>query len=328
MDESIERMQDGLGATFSNLARKYSRYAYANKIVIVICSVIATAMHFVAGESWNWGTYVGLSIAPVLLLSSLSLLFLEFDAPTILDEARSAINLAKKKDEELSKREVDLSDSFELLTDYRSEQRQIENLYFSMSDLRQALEIGLANQDMQVNALVSAMVEAASRSLRLACGFELDHHFTLAVYIAEANATSGTFELRCIAQDRSIPCSLDRARTWPHGVGIGGSCFANCVEVIVPDLTDPAVGSAYRIPRALEKEGDAKKYRSMAAVPIILSDNGRPWGVVIGTSDQAGHFQVAASEVNIGPQATEALRALAGMIGLAVRSRPADRISV
>jgi hypothetical protein len=321
VDESIARMQDGLGATFVNLARKYSRHSYANKIVIVACSAIATALHFVAGDHWNWATYVGLSIAPVLLLSSISLLFLEFDAPELLSEARAAIDLANKKDEELNAREVQLTSNFDLLTDYKNERRQIDNLYFSMADMRQALEIGLANEELDAETLVVAMVDAASRSLRLACGFELDHHFTLAVYVAETHAVSRNVTLRCIAQDRSVPCVLSQARAWPNGVGIGGSCFASSTEVIVPDITDPGVRSAYRIPVSLQKEGDTKKYRAMAAVPIALSDGLRPWGVVIGTSDQAGHFSVSDDDADPGPQAAEALRAVAGMVALAVRSR-------
>jgi hypothetical protein len=221
VDESIARMQDGLGSTFVNLARKYSRHSYANKIVIVACSAIATALHFVAGEHWNWATYVGLSIAPVLLLSSISLLFLEFDAPELLSEARAAIDLAGKKDGELLSREAQLTSNFDLLTDYKNERRQIDNLYFSVTDMRQALEIGLANEGLDAERLIAAMIDAASRSLRLACGFEIDHHFTLAVYVAETDAVSRDVTLRCIAQDRSVPCALAQARTWPNGVARG-----------------------------------------------------------------------------------------------------------
>jgi len=61
---------------------------------------------------------------------------------------------------------------------------------------------------------------------------------------------------------------------------------------------------------------DPVRYRSIGAVPIRLAASDPPWGVVVATSSRPGHF--AGKNKLGGVQPEEDIRALAGMVALAI----------
>jgi len=75
------------------------------------------------------------------------------------------------------------------------------------------------------------------------------------------------------------------------------------------------IGTLYR---DMSKPEDADRYKSIAAVPVLLAPNQEPWGVVVGTSDRPNHFSVGPDRPGV--QTVEAVRALAGMVGLTVKA--------
>jgi hypothetical protein len=119
------------------------------------------------------------------------------------------------------------------------------------------------------------------------------------------------------AVSRSIDCEIDAARVWPEGVGAGGVALSRGQEVLVPDLQAPELGTLHQI-GDLRREHDAMRYRSIAAVPILVAREKLPWGVVVATSDRAGHFGI---DQGTGVRTAEASRALAGMVALGVAMR-------
>ena len=122
-------------------------------------------------------------------------------------------------------------------------------------------------------------------------------------------------ELRCIAHQRSVDCSIENARLWPVGVGIGGIAAARKVAVVCPDLYARDAGTALHLAEEMaEKDTDREHYRSMMAVPIMVGPENNLWGVVVATSSKPSHFGGKA----LGLEPEETVRALAGIVALAV----------
>ena len=118
-----------------------------------------------------------------------------------------------------------------------------------------------------------------------------------------------------MAHVRSEPCELKNARPWREGVGVGGVAVAKNDEVVVPDLDDPAVGTAFRLDKNMVKDQDRDRYKSICAVPVAVGHAERPWGVVIATSNVPSHFGAVGGEV---VEFEEAVRALAGLVALCI----------
>jgi GAF domain-containing protein len=152
-------------------------------------------------------------------------------------------------------------------------------------------------------------------------GFEQADRWTICVFYGDIDQREGRRVLRCVAHARAIECDISEARTWPEGVGVGGVAYANAREVIVPDLVDEAMGTVFDLGDR-KRSYDEERYRSLAAVPILVDRGEKPWGVVIATNDRPHHFNVEGT----GVRTVEAVRALAGMVALAVSvSRAAPR---
>jgi hypothetical protein len=152
--------------------------------------------------------------------------------------------------------------------------------------------------------------------LRVSMGFDLTDFWTICVYRAER--LEGELVLRLVAHDRSQDCDLADARTWKLGVGAAGIAFAKRDEVVVPDLEDDSVGTAFRLPVASRKVDDNLRYRSMFAVPIIVGKfdaSNMPWGVAMATSSQPWHF---GAENAKGVKPEEGVRSLGAIVALAV----------
>ncbi len=150
-------------------------------------------------------------------------------------------------------------------------------------------------------------------------GYQTSEHYTLCVYRTTVTNKSEKV-LRCIAHTRTVNCALSEARQWPTGVGVAGAALARGNEIVVPDMNAIQIGSLYA---GIEKDYDAERYRSIAAVPILAAGHNDAWGVVVGTSDRVEHFKVGLDQTGV--QTVEAVRALAAMAALAVR---ADQLRV
>jgi GAF domain-containing protein len=97
-------------------------------------------------------------------------------------------------------------------------------------------------------------------------------------------------------------------------VGTAGATYAQGTEVVVADSAE-LDEDRFKI-AGLYKAHDRDRYRSLVGVPVLtdISEDARPWGVVVGTNDQANHF----SEDEPGRHKIEAIRAVAEMVAHAV----------
>lgn len=226
---------------------------------------------------------------------------------------------AWNRDDELTaaQRATSLAQLYDdMARDFEFVLRQLDRaaeLFRSMEIMRTMIqlfhELGIDDEETRVRILL----DAVEPTMLLAFDFEVGEHWTLGVYKAEPDPDCCEL-LHCVATVRSTKSSDPKsARRWPTGVGFAGIVHARGSELMLADLADKALGNLDELPSNLVRESDRSHYRSVAAVPVLVRNIG--WGVAVATSDRPGRFDV---EDEAGVRSAEAVRALAGMVALAV----------
>jgi hypothetical protein len=303
-----------LGSIRGELSRSRKRHstsvANASKFVK---GVLILGGAFVAGlaQFWTWPSgaapdvsqIVGMAATFAVGLGGIFVLATERDAADALAVADKAVDSAQI-----------LEARFDEITAYIDDSEKLAETYQLCLTMRGAIEQSAIGATGGTDGLVSTIFDLASRPLTIAIGFEQSDRWTLGVYKAQPSGTPGKVELKSIAQKRAIECTLEQARVWPEGVGIAGICYTNGREIVLPDLRVEGMRAVFG-PRNLTREYDVERYVSMVAVPIKVAGRDKPWGVVVATSDRAGHF---AAESRPGFKTDEPVRALSAFIALAV----------
>lgn len=220
------------------------------------------------------------------------------DASTALDQATS-------HEREFESRLHELELMFDDFSKY------IE-IYQSVKLMRDALEAA-ASDHMSESEICALLIRASQRSLRIAMGFQTEHLATICIYKAEIG--QGRAELVCVAHWREIDCEVAGARRWPEGLGVAGICYAKSDFVFVPDVKADGFSSVFAGQGANSRSYDAEQYRSMAAAPILVQGDSKPWGVVVATVNESNHFCV---DNDGGLRPDEGVRLLANMVALGV----------
>jgi hypothetical protein len=293
---------DDLDAVVGDRLVRRSRLQYIAagvvKFVTVAGGAVATVAQLVPG--YNVAGIVGAALAA---LGAAMIIVMESDASSDLELARKALARARQYDDEVSqyeRREANLTRATEL--------------YSAMNLMRGVIERGLSLPDFTAVKMAEQCLDLTKRELSIAFGFLREEHYTICIYMAEKDQESGKVILRLVAQDRSVPCKIADARTWPEGIGVTGAAYATRAEIIIPDLLAPELGSAFAL-KGNMSTADHQRYRSIVAAPISVGEKEPPWGVVTATSGRAGRFSTVKDG---GVQTAEALRALAGMTALAL----------
>ena len=292
----------------------HRRGSFFVKLVLIVGgSALAGAAQFMTAPAgplpaWN---IAGIFAVIAAGIGGLYMAFIDQDASAELEAAREAVEKAREFREAASDAVLAFEANSNALT-------RVSHLYTAMLEMRSAVEqsFSVAPDD---KSAVDILLRASERSLKVAADFQMAEHWTLAIFRTETTA-EGRRQLKCIATVRSLACDLSDARVWPEGVGAGGIALARGTEVIVPDLTDPALGTIHELTPDHKREHDAVRYRSIAAVPVCeaIGPEKQVWGVVVATSDRACHFVPHDRE---GAQTTEAVRALASMVELTIAVR-------
>jgi hypothetical protein len=163
--------------------------------------------------------------------------------------------------------------------------------------------------------IIQTCLDAAYNSLLVAFGFGIEDTWTISIYEAQRAADYDKVILRCVAHKRKIECHLSDARAWTEGVGFVGISYSMGNENIVSDICAPEFGNIFNL-KSNARDYDAKRYRSMVAVPIVIGAAATPWGMAVVTSDKAGHFSTKSAN---GLTTAEPIRAIAAMSALAVK---------
>jgi hypothetical protein len=306
VSETPERLSEKVSRLFEARAKRFKRASLFVKIVLVgIASAVVSAMQFLQIPEegvLSAPQAIGLVASAIVLIGVLFVLITEEDSSEELATARTAVEEVRTA-----------NDLYEAITVYEDVNERALQLYQSMIAMRRIIEIAVV-AGRSVAETVTSLMEVTERSLPIALGLQQSDQWTICVYKAEPNPETGRDELQCIAHNRAIRCGIGEARSWPEGVGVSGIAYVNNSEVIVPNMHSSGLGSVFNLgDRA--KGYDQDRYRSLAAVPVQVDDRDKPWGVVIATNDRYDHFTLDDEE---GPTTTEPVRALAGMVALAV----------
>jgi hypothetical protein len=137
-----------------------------------------------------------------------------------------------------------------------------------------------------------------------------DERFNFAIYLPDP----GRDTLSCFCCRRRDRADEEAPhRSWPMGHGHVGRAFQDAGELIASDVQDATMEAYFRTPSNLAHADDSVRYRSMAAVPIMIGA-AQPLGVLIATSDVAGRFRPKG--LVDGRDAVEPLRILAASLAV------------
>jgi GAF domain-containing protein len=304
--EKLNRLSDKVSELFEARARRLKRASWFVKFVMVAgASAVVSAMQF--AQVPKDGTIstvqvVGLVFSGVVLIGAVFTLVSEQDASEELATARKAAEEAR-----------DANEALEFFTAYEDTLDRTLALYQSVGEWRRIIERAVVERQT-LAPILSAMMEVTERSLPIALGFKQSHQWTVCIYRAHRDGGTGRDVLRCVAHTRAIRCGIGEARSWPEGVGACGIAFSHGREIIIPNMHAPGLTTIFDLGEH-GRSYDQDRYRSVAAIPVRLDDQKKPWGVVIATNDQYDHFT---TEEESGPaETTEPVKALAGMVALA-----------
>lgn len=255
------------------------------------------------GGSPDAAQVAGMLATAVVAVGGLYVTFTEADAATAVATAEKAMDVAQQ-----------MEAAFDDVDEFFDDSARLAETYQLCLTMRGAIEQSALGFTGGIKGLVGNLFDLASRPLTVAIGFNQSDRWTLGVYMAMPAAEAGKVQLKTVAQKRAIECGLDDARIWPEGVGIAGICYTNSREIVLPDLRAEGMRAVFG-PRNLTRQYDTERYVSMVAVPVKVSGREKPWGVIVATSDQAGHFS---ADTQPGFKNDEPVRALAAFIALAV----------
>lgn len=304
---TLRDLRDRLNTTVVDRLKKARRASLFVKISLlaVASAIVAVAQlaQVPLGSTLNTWQVTGIAASFFVAVGAVFIAITEDDASKELAIAADTIEQAQQ-----------YQDTIEELNDIFSSLDRTIELYQAVMSMRSSIEAMIASKISDDVAAASTLLTVSGRSLAIAMDFAQSDQWTICVFKAEIGADSRA-QLRCIAHTRAIDCDLDKARVWDEGVGIAGVSYSNGGEVIIPDMTADGLRTVFASPKAEVRDYDDERYRSMAAMPIVVDGMERPWGIVVCTSDQAGHFQ---PDGTTGAKTHEGGRALSGMIALAV----------
>lgn len=248
---------------------------------------------------------VGIIATLLVLLGGVYTGLVDEGAPQQLETARKAIEKAAQFEAQYERYQ-------QVYDIYEKDTRRVGNTYLSVMAMRRVLEAA-AFQKPDGARLAHLFLEAAQEHLPDALSFQNHHQWTIGIYKAETG-DHGIQELVLVAKLRAIDCDIARARKWPTGTGLAGIAFTSRKGLTVENVNDPQIRELIGA-NGQSRGEDSSRYVSYSIAPILVGPNDAPWGLVIATSNQEGHFSL---EEGPGIKTDEAVRAVAGMMEIGV----------
>jgi hypothetical protein len=323
LDESLP-LRERIGAAYAARQRKFDAAKRFVEIVLVIIggAVASGASWLQTGFSWpptspQIVAFVGLLVS---VAGALFIVLVRQDEDHLFDASQAL--------QAMEQNEGRLEEAEEVSFLLQSSSRQLRSLYLAFNAARGMLERAICKGHQDEDKLVADVLVAMRLELRIALDFQIDNTWTIVVFKSMLDNSDGYRYLHCIAHDRSIECDISKARRWREGIGVGGIALARNDEVVAPDILESSAVSLFSLNGDAVREEDRKRYRSMFAVPVQVGSDTLPWGVVLASCNEPGHFP--SSDVDMEDSSLnnkEGLRALAGMVALAVAACRHARVS-
>lgn len=306
--QSLDQLYGRVSSAFKKRAARMRMATYFVKVVMIGAGTalvsFSTFWTLQANEKPNAFNYIGAGASLIVLLGAIVLALAEEDPSKELYLAQQGLDRARDL-----KRATDAV--WQQVDTYAGSVDRLTELFTAYDRMRDVLEEVAVKGTTDELAIIDFLMTAAGRHLTIGMGFQHSDDWTLSVYQA-VDLPAGTY-LVSRAHARAIHCPVNEARKWRVGVGVGGVAFAAGNTIIVPDMQAEGVGNLYS--PADEKPYDTTRYRSIVAVPVKVSDEARPWGIVIGTSSVPLHFKLQDTER---PANAQGAATLAAMVALAV----------
>lgn len=305
--EEISTLRTNLQVAVSiRLARFWKASIFVKIALLALASAliaVAQLAQVPAGQQINSWQIAGILASFVVAVGATFIAITETDSSKELAVAAEAIEQTQA-----------IKDSYDgLRFIFGNLERTIE-LYRATMVMRGGIETMISSGIVDDVLAAETLLQISSRSLAIAMDFAQSDQWTICVFKAIV-AENGRVKLKCVAHSRAIACEIEKARQWEEGVGVAGVSYSNAGEVIIPDMFADGLRTVFASQRAETRDYDDERYRSMAAMPIEVDGMEKPWGVVVCTSDQPGHFD---PDGTTGAKTHEGGRALSGMIALAV----------
>lgn len=311
----IERLRATQAKLIDNVIVRYEDgewWRFAINLVLVVGGGLLAAiakLGFVSATATPWLTGIGLVM--VFVGGALVAIF-DRRRTKLTTSARDALDLAQAFLDQQATLEARIQ-AAELLDTRRRYLLQAQQV------MQEAVE--RIPQGTDIKTVVEAMLDAGSADLEGAIGFDAGEKWTFSVFRREPLEEGGTAEvMRRIAfswADRSSEKRI--GREWRKKEGFTGVSWQRDDEVIEADVTLPEIADQYPVPTAQRRDGDDKRYVSVAVIPIRVGSGDEMWGSVTATSDQAGRWRRVASDPR--EQNVQAVRVLAQLIAMQVALR-------
>lgn len=220
-------------------------------------------------------------------------------APDLIRKAHYAIDQARERDSVIE----ELRGDFEWFT----------RLYSTDKALRAMVEgvLSSAAEPGQVHQLIKSMLDVVAAENNILFGMNGDR-WNFAIYLWDSKSS----QLYCEVCRRFLRSEEDADhRSWVPGDGHVGIAYQNRREIVASDTSRPEARALFDASPAKRKGDDRDRYRSIAAVPIIVGD-GSVGGVVVGTSDVPDRFRLRDEDSKSAVDTIEPLRMLARAIAL------------
>lgn len=281
---------------------------------VVVAGGIATIAQFL---DWKDGSpsssqIVGIAASLVALLCGAILLFVEQDAGEHLA-------LAYREQAKAKETERKLNDVLLRLDRQDASEREIEimtQFFVAIDVMRNLIATSATTTGIDDDALAQSFMKRSGRQLGIAADFALTDCWTICIYRPFTDA--GKVVLKCVADNRALPCDPEHARSWPIDKGVLGMTWTSGRPTKIPNMQAPEMKALIES-GTVANASDDDRYRSMVAFPVMVPGEAQPWGVVSATNDRADHFN---HDDQVGLKSDEPIRMLADFLGIALSVRP------
>lgn len=325
-------MEDGNSSEISEVSKKFwgdtfkhlknaeaisnqaSNGVIAFGLIATVCGIAVSSEIF---KDWNnWFSLAGIMGAIFAVTCAVVQKFLEKDHTELLEQAKKSLDQTQAY---LYQRQ-EIVRQIEDMKDLDDQRLQLQSAFVYM--IEKAEDIILSGGQYTTTVTIEKLFEVCQAEILGSMGMTYSEKMTISVYQVDKASPSGEEILNIIVNKKPNKAEEQdyTSRSWKKGEGYSGQAWMQADEVVVPDSF--LVPDSYHVKNLSEKSPDQraelKRYRSVAAVPILVGRSNEVWGVVSVTTDRPNKFSTTSLDDDVAAQNVETVRILAKMIAVLV----------
>lgn len=318
---ALHQQSNSISQSIFKRFRRLQNWIVAFKLLVLLGGVLAAiggvmpAPSDVDGTPWKPILAIGGGV--LSLVSGVALILLGHDDVSDLEKARRALDDAQRFLSE-KKQIADRLNQFQKLDARR------RSLIASLNAMRETVEGFLDTAPSDAKEAFDTFLDTSTRPLLAAMNFDAGERYAFTIYQRSTADDSG--RLICISDRRADRKEEQHpTRSWAIGEGWAGLCWQRERTFAIEDTGHAEAQIALHVTEPNRREDDTKRYRSIAAAPILVGHPLDVWGVLVVTSNKRNRF--ASTSRTSGRQNLDAVDAMAGMLSLIARFKPWDQSS-